>query len=350
LRVKLYVPLAIPALRLKQRVLGPGGHVKSYVKSRVLTHDPEQRASYDADERIFRQIATNVLIDLHDTSKRLIADAGAIVTPTLILSAGNDWVVRLDAQRTFYERLASPVKQMEVFPGMFHALLHETERQRVVDRVRKFVDECYRRPAPDYAGLVDADRGGYTRTEYDRLSGPGSLRWPIVRAGLKTVCRLSEGIRLGHDSGFDSGLTLDYVYANRSAGITPLGKFIDRCYLNSIGWRGIRQRRANLEAVLRRAIQETQKAGRPVHILDIAAGAGRYVLETLASVEVEDAEAAGATALLRDYRQANLDAAKARATGLGLSDRVRFELGDAFDRESLAGVTPRPTIAIVSGL
>src|SRR5438067_8274638 len=38
--VKLYVPLAIPALRLKQALLGPG-HVKSYVRSRVLTHDPE---------------------------------------------------------------------------------------------------------------------------------------------------------------------------------------------------------------------------------------------------------------------------------------------------------------------
>src|SRR5690242_20426666 len=48
LRVKLYVPLAIPALRLKQRLLGPG-YVKSYVKSRALTHDPEQRSAYDAD-------------------------------------------------------------------------------------------------------------------------------------------------------------------------------------------------------------------------------------------------------------------------------------------------------------
>src|SRR5205823_4574676 len=122
----------------------------------------------------FKQIATNILLDLHDTSKRLIADAGAIVTPTLVLAAGSDWVVRLDAQREFYERLSSPVKQMEIFPGMYHALLHETERQRVIERARAFIDQCFARPAPDYDSLVDADRGGFTRTEYDRLRGPGA--------------------------------------------------------------------------------------------------------------------------------------------------------------------------------
>ena len=37
-QVRLYVPLALPALRLKEKMLGPG-HVQSYVKARMLTHD-----------------------------------------------------------------------------------------------------------------------------------------------------------------------------------------------------------------------------------------------------------------------------------------------------------------------
>src|SRR6266850_863732 len=68
--VKLYVPFAIPALRLKETLFG-GGYVKSYVKSKMLTHDNEQAAIYEADPLIFRQIAVNVLLDLHDTAKRL---------------------------------------------------------------------------------------------------------------------------------------------------------------------------------------------------------------------------------------------------------------------------------------
>ena len=77
-RVRLYVPLAIPSLRLKQKFLGPG-YVKSYVKAKMLTHDPVQAALYDADPLIFRQIAVNVLIALHDAGTRLLADAGITI-------------------------------------------------------------------------------------------------------------------------------------------------------------------------------------------------------------------------------------------------------------------------------
>jgi len=93
-RVKLYIPFAVPSLR----ILRPR-FVKSYVKSKMLTHDREQAALYDCDPLIFRQIAVNVLLDLHDTAKRLVADAGAIQTPTLMIGAGKDWVVSLKAQQ-----------------------------------------------------------------------------------------------------------------------------------------------------------------------------------------------------------------------------------------------------------
>lgn len=344
-RVKLYVPLAVPLLRLRER-LAPGGYVKSYVKAHMLTHDREQAAAYAADPAIFRQISVRMLLDLFDTSTRLMDDAGAITTPALVLAAGRDWVVKPSAQWRFYERLSSPVKQLEVFPGMGHAVFHERDRRRVTDRVRRFVLECFDRPPPTGRELLHADMGGHTRTEYDRLRAPGGLRWRVARAGLRVGGHLSEGIRLGWATGFDSGVTLDYVYANRSAGVTPLGRMIDRVYLGSIGWRGIRARRQNLQRALRRAIDDLHGAGRPVRILDVACGAGRYVLETMKELP----RGVDATALLRDYQQVNVDAARRLAADLGLAGAVEIVTGDAFDRSSLAAVSPRPTVAIVSGL
>src|SRR6185436_3839404 len=144
-RVKLYMPLAVPLLRLKQQLFGPG-YVKSYVKAKMLTHDPEQAGAYQADELIFRQIAINILLDLHDTSTRLLADAGAIHVPTLMLGAGADWVVKLSAQQKFFDRISSRVKQMEVFPDMYHAIFHEKERRAVVERVRQFIIERFQEP------------------------------------------------------------------------------------------------------------------------------------------------------------------------------------------------------------
>jgi hypothetical protein len=55
------------------------------------------------------------------------------------------------------------------------------------------------------------------------------------------------------------------------------------------------------------------------------------------------------SAVLRDYRPENLEAAARLRDQLGLTN-VTLVHGDAFDRAALAAVVPRPTIAIVSGL
>lgn len=341
--VNLYVPLAVPALRFKEKLL-PGGTVTSYVKARMLTHDAEQVRAYDADPLIFKQISIALLLDLHDAGRRLVDDAAAIRTPTLILAAGRDYVVKLDAQRRFFARLGSTHKQFDVLPGTFHALFHEQDRATICTRVRNFLDEAFARPVHGDEDLLHADRGGFTRTEYDLLRAPGALKWRLQRTVLKTFGRLSRGVALGWKTGFDSGHTLDYVYQNKPRGFPLLGTMIDRNYLNAIGWRGIRVRRQNLDTLLRRVMLERHAAGERVHILDIAAGPGRYVIEAMHGLPQ-----VGASALLRDYRQDNLDAAAALARSLGVAN-VATQCADAFDRASLAAVAPQPTIAIASGI
>src|SRR5438034_8279360 len=98
---------------------------------------------------------------------------------------------------------------------------------------------------------------------------------------MKGPGRLSRGIDLGWKHGYDSGIMLDYIYENRAQGLTPLGRLIDRSYLNAIGWRGIRVRRTLVERALGWAIEQTHGAGRPVRLLDIASGPGPYGLATL---------------------------------------------------------------------
>ena len=341
-RVKLYVPFAIPLLRWKQKLFGHG-YVKSYVKAKMLTHDPAQAAAYAEDPMIFRQISVNILLDLFDTSTRLIEDAAAITVPTLMLTAGADWVVSPSAQTTFFDRLSSPMKRLEMLPGFYHAIFHEKERAICVAHVRQFVLECFARPTASVS-LLDADQRGFTKQEYDRLREPGSPFFAVTRAALKTVGTLSEGIRLGWKAGFDSGLTLDYVYENKPRGRTPLGRAIDRSYLESIGWRGIRIRKENLTAVLRDAMGRTHRHGKPVRLVDIACGAGRYDLET-----IRDLKQIPITAVLRDYKTENVEAARRLAADLGLNN-ITVCQGDAFDRASLASLAPRPTVAVVSGL
>jgi alpha-beta hydrolase superfamily lysophospholipase/SAM-dependent methyltransferase len=340
--VKLYVPLAVPLLRMKQNLFGPG-RVKSYVKSKLLTRDHVQAAQYDADPLIFKQIAVNILLDLHDTATRLVADAGAIQTPTLIIGAGRDWVVSLNAQVEFFKRLSSPLKEIEIYPAAYHAIFHDQDRHLVVQRVRKFVQARFAEQVAQ-PSLLNADQAGYTRDEYERLKSRGGMKFAVARAGLKVAGRLSDGVDLGWRNGFDSGLSLDYIYENKPRGSLGVGRLIDRSYLNSIGWRGIRQRKANLKNALGNVIENLHREGRPVRILDIAAGAGRYVMETM-----HELPSISINATLRDYKQENINAARALAQEFGLKN-VTVERGDAFDRDSIAAIAPRATIGIVSGL
>jgi SAM-dependent methyltransferase len=155
---------------------------------------------------------------------------------------------------------------------------------------------------------------------------------------------LSDGMRLGLAHGFDSGSSLDYVYRNRAGGKLGIGRLIDRGYLDAVGWRGIRTRKAQLQRMLAHCIAAHPPAD-PLRILDIAAGSARYVLETIKRFQERDIDVT-----LRDYVQHNVDNAQRLAVALELHSPVRVEQRDAFDPDSYAGQENHYDIAVVSGL
>ena len=347
--VKLYVPFAQSLLKLKQRWRG-NFFVNSYVKPRFLTHDRERVASYKADPLITRAISVNILTGLYETAARVVADARAIVIPTQLLISGADWVVRHGPQHRFFVNLGARTKERHVLKGFFHDTLGERDRGRPVAEARRFILAAFDKPV-ERRDLLDADRVGFTRDEADTLASPlaflspRGLYWTATRVGLRLGGLLSKGIALGHRTGFDSGSTLDYVYRDRPEGLGAVGRAADKAYLDSIGWRGIRQRKLNVEELIRLAMAKLEAAGVAVRVIDIAAGHGRYVLEALTE-KVKRPE----SILLRDYSDLNVEGGTKLIVEKGLADIAQFRKGDAFDRESLAAVTPAPTLGIVSGL
>jgi len=338
--VKLYVPFARSFLGLMYRAFG-NFHVTSYVKPNLLTHDPERIASYLSDPLIRRPIPVNILLALYSTASRVIEDAAAIQVPTQMLVSGADFVVHHAPMHRFFDRLGSKVKEKHEFKGFYHDTLGEKDRAPAIAMVRAFVEKCFSEPSRQVVDMT------YTQAEYDRLSrplpwfSPKAWSYALTRLGMKTGGRLSDGIRLGLTTGFDSGSTLDYVYRNQPSGITPIGKLIDRFYLNAPGWRGIRIRKQNLEKLLKQAVAALRAGGRPVRIVDIAAGHGRYVLDSAGDAD---------SILLRDFSEINLREGRQLIQQKGLTAIARFETGDAFNRSSLAAITPKPTVGIVSGL
>ena len=345
--IDLIVPGARPTLSLWQKIRG-NFMVNSYVKPEMLTHDAERVASYKTDPLITRPISSTLLLDVYKVAERVVSDAKAITCPVQLFISGADKVVRAKAQHDFFVNLGSATKERHVLEGFFHDTLGEKDRAIPLAEINRFITDCFARPV-EQANLLGAHRAGYTRDEAEALASPetGSrgLYWAAARASMRLGGKLSEGVALGHKTGFDSGSTLDYVYRNEPRGTSPIGRLIDKNYLNSIGWRGIRQRKLNVEELIGEALSRLRTEGQPSRIIDIAAGHGRYVLEALTANEDKPD-----SILLRDYSDINVEAGRVLIAEKGLADIARFEQGDAFDGEDLAALDPKPTLAIVSGL
>ena len=349
LDVNLMIPGALTGIRMMQK-LKSAATIKSYVSGSWLTRDAAAAAAYDADSLISKDISAKILVDLFDTARRVISDADVMDRPLLLFSAGADKVVKNRAIDELYTNYGAEQKIHLTLKDARHAIFHDLCRDEVTGAIRRFAERCITNFTPP---RLEADlTHPATYAEYVKLRKPlpsPSLRGLSVivqRAALGSTGKLSQGIRIGHASGFDSGESLDYVYQNIARGKLLIGKVIDYFYLNAIGWRGIRQRRACMNQALRFALEQIRGSNMPLQLMDIAGGAGRYLLDVL-----EDAECgAGLKILCRDWSESALATGRATAERMELAERITYLRGDAFDESSLAEVEPKPSVAVVSGL
>lgn len=351
--INLYVPLAKPALRL---AIGfkPDLFVKSYIRSSMLTHCPKQAALYDADPLIAKAISARILLELADTAKRIVQDANVIQTPTLMLVAGRDYVVKAAPQQQYFQRLSAKLKRLVVVPESFHAILYEADMSLTLRVIHEFIADCYAK-APHNAEQVLKQSAELQSSSLHfekplsavaapKLGFAKQLFYGTQRLLLNSLGRLSVGMQIGLTHGFDSGKSLDYVYKNQPQGRLVLGKILDQGYLQAVGWRGIRQRKTDLQHALIALIEQHPKE-QPLRILDIATGSGRYVLEILKRYQDREIQAT-----LRDFLPQNLADAEQLAQSLALKQSVTFEVRDAFSKASYPALAEPFDIVIVSGL
>ncbi len=165
----------------------------------------------------------------------------------------------------------------------------------------------------------------------------------LTKIFLKTIGRLSAGIRICYDEGLTSGKMLDYIYKNQPQGQLGIGKMIDRAFLNHPGWEAIRIRRKNLEELLKETINQLRKKRKPIALVDIASGPAGYILSVLKEIGAEDI-----LARCRDLDERWLKEGEEEKAHQKLKN-VYFEKGDALDEKSLLKLLPRPNIIISSG-
>jgi SAM-dependent methyltransferase len=162
-----------------------------------------------------------------------------------------------------------------------------------------------------------------------------------MAAASRAGALLSEGLRIGHQHGFDSGPFMAHVYENAPRGRTRVGRAIDRRLLARRTCQAFREIRVLARDAIDDAIVADESPS-PV-IADLAAGPAPYLFEALAAHP-------HATAVVGDIDPAALAQARAAAARFGVSGRALFVRASAFDRDALAKLDPRPTVVVELGL
>jgi hypothetical protein len=309
----------------------------------VLTHDIDQQKAYDADPLISKSINGALLVDLLKAGERIVEDAAAIDIPVIVLSAEKDYVVKNSVQKKFFVTIASKLKTFITLRNFYHGILFETNRQKVYQYLRNFIDKAYARQSPELT--LEPDEFSVKEYEqlYHKLLPAGEkLNYAVQKWALGKIGSLSKGMNLGLQFGFDSGISLDYVYRNESQGKNRFGRILDRGYLEAIGWKGIRIRKQHLLQLLEEHITKVKAAGKTVKILDIAGGTGNYLFDI--KEKYPEAEI-----VINEFLLSNIEVGEKIIRRNGLQG-IRFTNYDCFDPATYSKLEFEPNIVIISGI
>ncbi|MEY2874879.1 MAG: hypothetical protein RLZZ373_2250 [Pseudomonadota bacterium] len=291
-----------------------------------------------------------------DTSRRIVDNASAIDVPVLVLAASHDRVVHEQPQRQFFDGLGSRQKRYVLVRHAVHAVFHghgqpkSPPQEEAIRETWRFINDCYGHPMASLDDHLDGDQNSRSATQFRQLQRGTSGSVPVRAAHLlqhhllRWVGPLSEGLQIGLTQGFDSGASLDHVYRHTAGGQHGVGRILDRRYLETVGARALRQRQQHLQRALTDLIA-AHPANLAVRILDIAAGGGRYVLETAKRFQDRPM-----WITLRDTAPASLDAARRLAESLALNHTVDCQCRDALSPDSYPVDESLQDIVIVSGL
>ena len=338
--IKLYIPFARQLVILLTKIK-KDAKVMSYVKAKVLTHDVEEQNKYNSDKLINKEINAKLLIDLADMGKRLVEDSMAIELPTIIFSAEKDYVVKNSAQKKFFLNLSSKKREFIELENFYHGIIFEKERQKVYKMLDDFIQDVFKNQNTS----LDTSPREFSRKEYERIALKEyplneKIFYSIQKFSMKTFGFLSKGMSLGLKYGFDSGISLDYIYKNQANGKLLIGKFIDRFYLNQIGWTGVRERKKNLLTLIKEKINNLGEEN--VKILDVAGGTGNYLFdikEKYPKVEI----------LINEFKKSNIEVGEEVIKKNNL-ENISFVNYDCFDKETYKKINYTPNIVIISGV
>ncbi|SHJ79863.1 Lysophospholipase, alpha-beta hydrolase superfamily [Dethiosulfatibacter aminovorans DSM 17477] len=132
---------------LKGRFMKLANNIKPdfYIKndlSENLSRDPDVVNRYRNDELCFDKATAGFYYQfLVSGTDYLVKNLSKYEYSCLILHGGNDKIIPKEASVNLYESISSIDKSIKIYPGLYHEIFNEKERDEVIDHLLKWINE-----------------------------------------------------------------------------------------------------------------------------------------------------------------------------------------------------------------
>lgn len=139
------VAVPVPAHKLMiARVgarLAPRMRLDNEINPSVLSRDPEVGRAYAADPLVNRKVSTKWFAEATRAMEEVGRWAPDIKAPILVMHGTEDRLASVDATRRLFETIGSSDKELVIYPGFYHELFNEPEKEEVFQRVSEWIEK-----------------------------------------------------------------------------------------------------------------------------------------------------------------------------------------------------------------
>ncbi len=132
-----------PLLVLAAKTLGavaPGLPVQQ-LDATAVSRDPAVVDAYNSDPLVYHgKVPAGIARALVVVGETMPQRAAALTAPLLVVHGSEDRLIDLDGSRQLVEAVGSSDVELKIYPGLYHEVFNEPERNQILDDVVSWIN------------------------------------------------------------------------------------------------------------------------------------------------------------------------------------------------------------------
>lgn len=120
----------------------PGLTMSNELDKDKISHDKDVVADYESDPLVHDKVSARWFTEFTGTMEKVHEKAGTINFPVLMQIAGDDYLVRAESSKDFYENLTCEDKELHFYEGLYHEIYNEVkeDREEVLNDLENWIE------------------------------------------------------------------------------------------------------------------------------------------------------------------------------------------------------------------